>query len=769
MAAFCGCSSLTEIVYNAIHANDLTERVFRYSGYYGSGGYAGCDGPGIHITIGNEVEYIPAYMFYYDINPIGLTLEGNVNDFGKRPIGNCPDIITMTIGKDVSLVASTWFDLLTSMETVEVDEDNESLAAYNGMLFNKTLKILIRCPIAHKGPWTLPNTLRTISAYAMTKCAVEELVFPEKVSAIEDNAFHSCSSLKKVTFLGNKPSFGTNCFYDVTCKGHYPFIDSTWAQLPQLGYRNNVTWIPYSSGTAETISLVQEPNKTVYEKGEEIDLTGFKFEVSFTDGLVYTYDHTEIQGVEYDFSEIGKRSVTIFYENLELTFHVIVYEIKEMAIDPSEYPESEHPYANGIDETYRYQYSGAYKLALTFSEETKLENGIDFIYLLDASDQVVGTYTGTQLSGQTIEISGDTAKIRLVTDDDGTDYGFSLTSIIAFYRETGIWTWTRLAGSNRYMTMALAAQEAFADHSCTTLIIASGQAFPAALSGSALAGVFDCPILLTNKLKLSADTKSEILRLAAPDCKVLILGGNGAVSADVEAEINNLGIEGLTTERVKGSNREATAKAVYEKGGFKAGGTIIVATGYSYADVLSISPYSYAAKAPIILAKKDGSLSDETKELIEGTIRPSKVIIIGGGKAVTAEAEDYLKGIAGEENVMRLSGKNRYITSAEIMKWELGMKTDAPFQPEVEMHAEGMGVATGTNFADALGAVSLLGKTSSVMLLVADNNQTNKDQTQVNIEELVKPNVKTMTKGYIFGGKGAVSLQIEEWLNEAVE
>ena len=330
----------------------------------------------------------------------------------------------------------------------------------------------------------------------------------------------------------------------------------------------------------------------------------------------------------------------------------------------------------------------------------------------------------------------------------------------------GKWIWTRLAGSNRYQTMALAARKAFDDKSCTTLIVASGQAFPDALSGSALAGALGCPILLTNKSKLSSDTKSEIQRLAAPGCNVLILGGNGAVSADVEAEIRALGV---TTERVSGSNREATAAAVFEKGNFPEGGTIIVATGYAYADVLSISSYAYAAGTPIILAKKDGSLSAGTKALIEGTIKPSKVIVIGGSKAVSAESEDYLKDIAGKDNVMRLSGSNRYITSAEIMKWELGLATDAPFQPEVEMHADGMGVATGTNFADALGATSLLGKIASPLLLVADNNKTNREQTQANINELVAPFTKDMTKGYIFGGKGAVSLQIEEWLNEAVE
>ena len=119
--------------------------------------------------------------------------------------------------------------------------------------------------------------------------------------------------------------------------------------------------------------------------------------------------------------------------------------------------------------------------------------------------------------------------------------------------------------------------------------------------------------------------------------------------------------------------------------------------------------------------------------------------------------------------VLRLEGDNRYETSAAIVRWELGLNEKAEIQPEVEMTNVGMGVATGASFPDALGAVSLLGKNGSVLLLAADNSAKNTEATQASIDELIKPFVKDMQKGYIFGGTGTVSEQIEEWLNEAVQ
>ena len=78
----------------------------------------------------------------------------------------------------------------------------------------------------------------------------------------------------------------------------------------------------------------------------------------------------------------------------------------------------------------------------------------------------------------------------------------------------------------------------------------------------------------------------------------------------------------------------------------------------------------------------------------------------------------------------------------------------------------GMGVATGENFADALASVSLLGKNGSVLLLA---NGQKLALLQESVDDFIKPYVKEMEKGYIFGGDNAVSPEIESLLNAAIE
>ncbi|MBQ4001370.1 MAG: cell wall-binding repeat-containing protein, partial [Lachnospiraceae bacterium] len=248
-----------------------------------------------------------------------------------------------------------------------------------------------------------------------------------------------------------------------------------------------------------------------------------------------------------------------------------------------------------------------------------------------------------------------------------------------------------------------------------------------------------------------------------------ILGGTSSVSEAVEEAIKALAPGKITTERVKGKNRELTAIEVYRKGveakAFpEEGGTVIIATGYAYADALSISSYAYASKTPILLTEKDGTLRTQTRETIENG-KFARALILGGNGAVTEETEAYLKSLG--ITTLRLAGKTRYETNAEIVRWELGLMEDAAFQPETEMTNVGMGVARGDDFADAVASVDLLGTTHSVLLLV--HNKSHRQTIEASIEEFIVPYVKTMKKGYIFGGTGAVSEEIEEMLNAAIK
>ena len=97
--------------------------------------------------------------------------------------------------------------------------------------------------------------------------------------------------------------------------------------------------------------------------------------------------------------------------------------------------ESSHPYENNMDEIWTIHKEGAQRIALTFSKNTETESGYDYICLYNGSDNQVGKYSGSELSGKRIAVKGDTIKIRLTSDGSTTDFGFSISKVQTYYEE----------------------------------------------------------------------------------------------------------------------------------------------------------------------------------------------------------------------------------------------------------------------------------------------------------------------------------------------
>lgn len=124
-------------------------------------------------------------------------------------------------------------------------------------------------------------------------------------------------------------------------------------------------------------------------------------------------------------------------------------------------PESEHDYANNLEQRWEYTYPGEAKgLFVTFSADTWVEeysgwiriddiveNGAvtvggmekniifptlktgDVIVIYGENEQYVGSYRGGALAGKTIFVPGRSFSVVLITDGSVTGYGFRVTAV----------------------------------------------------------------------------------------------------------------------------------------------------------------------------------------------------------------------------------------------------------------------------------------------------------------------------------------------------
>lgn len=284
----------------------------------------------------------------------------------------------------------------------------------------------------------------------------------------------------------------------------------------------------------------------------------------------------------------------------------------------------------------------------------------------------------------------------------------------------------RVAGDTRYKTAIAISKEGW--RNSDTVVLATGVEFPDALAGVPYAYQMDAPILLTRTDALNAETKEEIIRLKAK--KVIILGGPVAVSANVAAELEKLG---LTVERVAGKTRYETAALIAEQ--IDSDEAVIV-QGSTFPDVLAISPYSAKNNIPILMTRTD-RLPAETVAALEGV---AKTYVIGGNEAVSNLVMEKLP------NPTRYGGETRFDTAKEI-NTRLSMGTEKAY------------VATGMEFPDALAGGVLAAKNDGSILLVRKDS----------IPEQTNSLLSKYNNFTVFGGPVAVSEKVIDKLKATLQ
>lgn len=269
----------------------------------------------------------------------------------------------------------------------------------------------------------------------------------------------------------------------------------------------------------------------------------------------------------------------------------------------------------------------------------------------------------------------------------------------------------RLAGDSRITTAVEISKQGF-PMGATTAVIAAAHDFPDVLCGVPLAQTLKAPVLLTRQGSLDPALAEELLRLNVSD--VVILGGEKAVSTnEVELKIRQLvNAQGrkLRTTRIQGVDRYETsakiARRIVELRG--APERVVLASGEAFADALAVSPYAARKGYPVLLtpaSRVSSATAGVIQELAE-TSSLSGITVVGGTAAVSQEVVEWYERSAAVYRGERWGGADRYETAAVIARHAM----------DAGHTLERFAVATGQNFADAVGGGLFMARVNGVVL-----------------------------------------------------
>lgn len=261
--AFQYCYNLGEVNYNAIRCDDLTLPEFAPFSFgnmaFGEYVYPANDDsyPDSYwskyklrkITIGENVERVPDYMFYgmggtleqadFTKEPVRVTdskegvteviFLGTPREIGNQAFRGCRVLRTIALPEGVESLGQALFADCDTLAEVELPAEIEEIPAYFFMNCKELEDIDIPETVrsinyeAFKNcvklseMTTLPNGLTTVGPSAFRACTnLQTVLLPESLTEIGGYAFSDCTSLTEIDIPAAVASIGNYAFEDCT-------------------------------------------------------------------------------------------------------------------------------------------------------------------------------------------------------------------------------------------------------------------------------------------------------------------------------------------------------------------------------------------------------------------------------------------------------------------------------------------------------------------------------------------------------------------------
>ena len=359
------------------------------------------------VELGTGITQIPTSCFEHCDALPSVVLPYRVSKVGDNAFKNCVALTEITIPRATTTISTSAFSYPAKMTVYGISGTYaETFANQQGMKFvNKAVKATN--VVLDKTELTLNRGMK----YSLTM-TVTPATFTDKVSwkstnvdvaAIAEDGTVTAKGAGQATIKVTVGDVSATCKVNVVQPVTSIYLNKTSLEMTALDtYQLQASVYPSEANNKEVS----------WESSDE------KVATVDENGLVQAKEKgtAVITAKAKDGSEVS-RSCKVTVKNTAY----VVTDISKL--------ESTHNYENNCSDFWVYTKTGASALNITFNSKTALEEDFDYLYVFDKENKQVGKYTGTQLAGKTITVSGDTVKIQLVSDDAGNAWGFKVDVI----------------------------------------------------------------------------------------------------------------------------------------------------------------------------------------------------------------------------------------------------------------------------------------------------------------------------------------------------
>lgn len=236
---FYGCENLTSVVLpnnittipNSLfsHCGNLTSVVIP-NGVTSIGKHA------FHQCTSLETVYLPSnitnieeYAFTQCSNLFSVNIPNNVTNIGNNAFKECVKLSFISIPTSVTNIGEGAFNSCEKLQAINVADENPNYCSIDGVLFNKSLSILIQYPGGKQGGYIIPEGVSNIEKSAfLNSRLLSSISINNSLTTIKNNTFNGCTNLIDI-FLGTAVKMietdafaNCNAIENITCYSMRP-------------------------------------------------------------------------------------------------------------------------------------------------------------------------------------------------------------------------------------------------------------------------------------------------------------------------------------------------------------------------------------------------------------------------------------------------------------------------------------------------------------------------------------------------------------------
>ncbi len=199
---------------------------------------------------------------------------------------DCGNLARLVLPASLKDTDGAAYGSIPKLDAIEVNSGNQSFRSEEGVLFNKDMTRLIRCPETKKGVYIVPETVKRIDGHAFANCSsLTDVLIPPDATNIGFGAFSDGpAKTNGVALAGQSPGSESKA-------GNNP-LD----KLPKAG---RIAWFDFSKGNED----MARPNRSFVCR-----------DVTFEDGAMHfngIYHHRDGCNAELRVPELDRAGFTV--------------------------------------------------------------------------------------------------------------------------------------------------------------------------------------------------------------------------------------------------------------------------------------------------------------------------------------------------------------------------------------------------------------------------------------------------------------------------